>query len=544
MRDRSACDKPSTLKNTMKILVADDDPVFQMLLTQMLTKWGYDVVVATDGNEAWTHVRSQGGPRLAIVDWVMPGLDGLEVCRRVRAERKNDYVYILLMTAKNNSSDLLTVMEAGADDYVTKPFNPEELRLRLRAGCRVLESEERYRVIAQTASDGIVTADETGRIQFANGAANVIFGFSESELLWRDFDSLAPGYLECFARGGGNGNSPEAPIELVGKHKTGREIPLEISLSECAQGPQNHRLTVVIRDVTERKRAERQLAQSQRLESIGQLAAGIAHEINTPIQYVGDNIHFLSDSFKGMSALLEAYQELEGPTQSGAKAPTLRDKAARLAEEIDVEYLQEEIPKAIQQSLEGVKRVAEIVGAMKELSHPGTTAKCAVDLNHLIGNTILVSKHAWKLVAEVTTDFDSELPALQCIAGDLSQVILNLIVNAADAIADTIKDKSSTKGQISLSTRRRGEWAEIRVSDNGPGIPESIQQRIFDPFFTTKDVGKGTGQGLAIAHAIITQKHQGTIQAETQRGIGATFVIRLPIEGLASVPIVSPSRPT
>ena len=523
----------------MKILVADDDPVFQMLLTQMLTEWGYDVLVAIDGNEAWKQVRSQGGPRLAIVDWVMPGLDGLEVCRKVRAERKNDYVYILLMTAKNKSSDLLTVMEAGADDYVTKPFNPEELRLRLRAGCRVLESEERYRVIAQTASDGIVTADETGRIQFANDAAAAIFGFSDGELLWRDFESLAPGYLECFARSGGSANSPEAPIELVGKHKTGREMPLEISLSECVQGPQNHRLTLVVRDVTERKRTERQVAQSQRLESIGQLAAGIAHEINTPIQYVGDNIHFLSDSFKGLSALLAAYRELECPAKNAPEEPGLRDRTARLAEEVDIEYLQAEIPKAIQQSLDGVRRVAEIVGAMKELSHPGTTAKCAVDLNHLIGNTILVSKHAWKLVAEVTTDFDSELPTLQCIAGDLSQVILNLIVNAADAIADTVKDKGGIRGRVVISTRRCGDWAEIRVSDNGPGIPESIQPRIFDPFFTTKDVGKGTGQGLAIAHAMITQKHQGTIHLETQKGVGATFVIRLPIEGLKNGPAES-----
>jgi len=523
----------------MKILVADDDPVFQMLLTQMLTEWGYDVLVAIDGNEAWKQVRSKGGPRLAIVDWVMPGLDGLEVCRKVRAERKNDYVYILLMTAKNKSSDLLTVMEAGADDYVTKPFNPEELRLRLRAGCRVLESEERYRVIAQTASDGIVTADETGRIQFANDAAAAIFGFSDGELLWRDFESLAPGYLECFARSGGSANSPEAPIELVGKHKTGREMPLEISLSECVQGPQNHRLTLVVRDVTERKRTERQVAQSQRLESIGQLAAGIAHEINTPIQYVGDNIHFLSDSFKGLSALLAAYRELECPAKNAPEEPGLRDRTARLAEEVDIEYLQAEIPKAIQQSLDGVRRVAEIVGAMKELSHPGTTAKCAVDLNHLIGNTILVSKHAWKLVAEVTTDFDSDLPTLQCIAGDLSQVILNLIVNAADAIADVVKDKGGIKGRVIISTRRCGDWAEIRVSDNGPGIPESIQPRIFDPFFTTKDVGKGTGQGLAIAHAIITQKHEGTIHLETQKDVGATFVIRLPIEGLRNGPAES-----
>lgn len=525
----------------MKILVADDDPVFQMLLTHMLTEWGYDVVVATDGNEAWKQVRSQGGPRLAIVDWVMPGLDGLEVCRRVRAERKNDYVYILLMTAKNKSSDLLTVMEAGADDYVTKPFDPEELRLRLRAGCRVLESEERYRVIAQTASDGIVTADETGRIQFANDAAASIFGFSDSELLWRDFESLAPGYLECFASCGRNANSPEAPIELVGKHKTGREMPLEISLSECVQGPQNHRLTLVIRDVTERKRTERQLAQSQRLESIGQLAAGIAHEINTPIQYVGDNIHFLSDSFKDLSALLAAYRQLDCPNGNAEAVPGLRDATARLAEAIDIDYLQAEIPKAIQQSLDGVRRVAEIVGAMKELSHPGTTAKCAVDLNHLINNTILVSKHAWKLVAEVTTEFDLDLPTIQCIAGDLSQVILNLIVNAADAIADAAQAKGGVKGHIKISTRRCENWAEIRVSDNGTGVPESIQPRIFDPFFTTKDVGKGTGQGLAIAHAIITQKHQGTIQFETQKGVGTTFVIRLSIEEQENRPVESPT---
>jgi signal transduction histidine kinase len=284
--------------------------------------------------------------------------------------------------------------------------------------------------------------------------------------------------------------------------------------------------------VTERKRTERQLAQSQRLESIGQLAAGIAHEINTPIQYVGDNIHFLSDSFKGLSALLAAYREPECPALNEVAVPSLRDRIARLAEELDVEYLQEEIPKAIQQSLEGVRRVAEIVGAMKELSHPGTTAKSTIDLNHLISNTILVSKHAWKLVAEVTTDFDSDLPKIQCIAGDLSQVILNLIVNAADAIADAIKDRSGIKGHIGISTRRCGDWAEIRLSDSGTGIPESIQLRIFDPFFTTKDVGRGTGQGLAIAHAIITQKHQGTIEFETQEGVGTTFVIRLFIEGL------------
>jgi two-component system, NtrC family, sensor kinase len=512
----------------MNVLVADDDPVFQKLLPGLLKSWGYDVTVARDGEEAWEYLHSDDGLRLAIVDWIMPGVDGLELCRRIRSARRSNYVYILLMTAKKDSSGLLTVMEAGADDYVTKPFDTQELKLRLRAGCRVLESEERYRVIAQTASDGILTTDETGRIQFANTAAATIFGFTSADLVDRDFESLAPGSL-------GRGDSvadyghANSAIELTGKHRTGREIPLEISVSECLQGPQNHRLTVVIRDITERRRTERQVALSQKLESIGQLAAGVAHEINTPIQYVGDNLNFLSDSWNSVFRILAAYQELPcsiGPEVEARKSP---ESIAWLSEELDIDYLRMEIPKAIQQSLDGVRRVAEIVGAMKELSHPGSAVKAAVDLNHAIKNTIVVSKNAWKYVADLTTDLDAELPAVQCIAGDIHQVMLNLIINAADAISDRHEGNGHPKGQIVVRTRHEGDWVEIRVCDTGMGIPEIIQPRIFDPFFTTKGVGKGTGQGLAIAHAIIVQKHQGSIQFETQKGTGTTFVIRLPI---------------
>lgn len=512
----------------MNVLVADDDPVFQKLLSGLLSSWGYDVTVARDGEEAWRHLQSNDGLRLAILDWIMPGIDGLELCRRIRDARRSNYVYILLMTAKQDSSGLLTVMEAGADDYLVKPFDKQELKLRLRAGCRILESEERYRVIAQTASDGILTTDVTGRIQFANTAAATIFGFSGADLIDRDFESLAPGSLDRCESVADDGYSSSA-IELTGKHRTGREIPLEISVSECLQGPQNHRLTVVIRDVTERRRTERQSALSQKLESIGQLAAGVAHEINTPIQYVGDNLNFLLDSWNSVFRLLAAYQESPMSVESGPEARKPPEGIARLSEEIDIDYLQMEIPKAIRQSLDGVKRVAEIIGAMKELSHPGSAAKTAVDLNHAIKNTIVVSKNAWKYVADLTADLDAELPAVQCIAGDIHQVILNLIINAADAISDRDKDNADTKGQILVSTRREGDWVEIRVGDTGMGIPETIQSRIFDPFFTTKSVGKGTGQGLAIAHAIIVQKHQGSIQFETQRGAGTTFVIRLPI---------------
>jgi len=522
----------------MNVLVADDDPIFQRLLAHLLRSWGYDVAVARDGDEAWTQLQSPDGPRLAVLDWVMPGVDGLELCRRIREVRRTDYVYVLLMTAKNDSNGLFTVMEAGADDYVMKPFDPQELRLRLHAGCRILESEERYRVIAETASDGILTADDVGRIQFANSAAATIFGLSREELVDSDFDALAPGYLGHYRSAVGDGQPPWAPIEVTGKHKAGRGIPLEISLSEFRQGPRNHKLTLVIRDVTDRRRKERQTALSQKLESIGQLAAGIAHEINTPIQYVGDNLHFLLDSCTSVFGLLAAYQQLTNPLQSKASLRQISDEIARLASDIDLAYLQAEIPKAIQQSLDGVKRVAEIVGAMKELSHPGTAAKTTVDLNHTINNTILISKNKWKYVADLTTDLDPGLGSVYCIAGDINQVMLNLIINAADAISERTKKGSPEKGHIHVETRREGGWVHIRVSDTGTGIPESIQSRIFDPFFTTKSVGKGTGQGLAIAHAIVVQKHQGTIQFETQEGVGTTFVIRFPI-GSERVPIES-----
>jgi PAS domain S-box-containing protein len=432
----------------MNVLVADDDPIFQRLLAGLLGGWGYEVAVANDGDEAWTQLQTPNGPRLAILDWMMPGVDGLELCRRIREERKTDYVYILLMTAKKDSNGLFTVMEAGADDYVTKPFDSQELRLRLRAGCRILESEERYRVIAQTASDGILTTDDGGRIQFANSAAAAIFGLSREELGGSDFGALAPGYLDHYRSAVGNGQSPWAPIELIGKHRTGREVPLEISLSEFLQGPRKHKLTLVIRDVTERRRKERQTVLSQKLASIGQLAAGIAHEINTPIQYVGDNLHFLLDSFTSLFGLLAAYQQLTNTVKSGVNIRGISDELGTLASDVDLDYLHAEIPIAIQQSLDGIKRVGEIVGALKELSHPGTAAKTAVDLNHAISNTILVSKNAWKYVADLTIDLDPILGSVYCIAGDINQVILNLIINAADAISERGTRESHKKGAL------------------------------------------------------------------------------------------------
>jgi signal transduction histidine kinase len=201
-----------------------------------------------------------------------------------------------------------------------------------------------------------------------------------------------------------------------------------------------------------------------------------------------------------------------------------------------VEYLTAEIPNAIAQSLEGVERVAKIVRSMKDFSHPGGETKQAVDLNRALESTLTVCRNEWKYVAEAVTDFDPDLPLVTCLPGECNQVFLNLIINAAHAIGDKLAGRPDDKGAITIATRRDGDRAEIRIIDTGTGIPEKHHARIFDPFFTTKEVGRGTGQGLAIAHCVITEKHGGTIHFETEIGRGTTFVVRLPISGEPSPP--------
>jgi signal transduction histidine kinase len=266
------------------------------------------------------------------------------------------------------------------------------------------------------------------------------------------------------------------------------------------------------------------------MESIGQLAAGIAHEINTPTQYVNDNTRFLRDSFCGLQQLLDLYERLRVEAKQGAVPDTLLAELDALAADLDLGFLTAEIPKAIEQSLEGISRVAEIVHAMKQFSHPDQDEPELADLNKAIANTATVARNEWKYVAEMELDLAADLPAVPCLAGRFNQVILNLIVNAAQAIGDVVGGGSGAKGKIRITTRQDGDHVEIRVADTGSGVPAAIRNRIFDPFFTTKQVGKGTGQGLAIAHNIIVEQHGGAIDVESEDGKGSTFLLRLPLQ--------------
>lgn len=292
---------------------------------------------------------------------------------------------------------------------------------------------------------------------------------------------------------------------------------------------------LVFKDITEQKKNEAQLALSQKMESIGRLAAGIAHEINTPMQYIGDNTRFLKDAFRDICEYVERIGALIASLEKGVIPADLVAELRARERELDIGYLAEEVPKAIEQSLEGIERVRKIVLAMKDFSHPGSREKLFVDINKAIEGTVTISRNEWKYVAELETDLERDLPLVYCVVDEINQVVLNMIINAAHAIKEAVKDRPSEKGRIVIKTRSEGGFVKIIISDTGTGIPQSIRSKIFDPFFTTKGVGKGTGQGLTIAHDIIVNKHKGSIHVESEEGKGATFTIVLPVNGLENV---------
>ncbi|MFC1782992.1 sensor histidine kinase, partial [Planctomycetota bacterium] len=289
-----------------------------------------------------------------------------------------------------------------------------------------------------------------------------------------------------------------------------------------------------LRDITERKRRQENLIQNrtlqaQKLEAAGKLASGIVHEIRTPMQYIRDNTRFSQESCLELFSVLKNYQHLLMMVKAGAATEELVAGLEGEIDAVDMEYIRKEMPRAIQQSLEGIEGVTKIVEAMKEFSHPGVGEKVPLDINKNIENTITICRNEWKYVAEIQTDFDPDLPLVPCYPGELNQVILNLIINAAHAINDVVGEASEGKGTIIISTRQDGDWVKICVGDTGTGIPKEIQSKVFEPFITTKEVGKGTGQGLAIAHSVIVNKHGGSITFETEQDKGTVFIINLPI---------------
>ncbi len=285
-------------------------------------------------------------------------------------------------------------------------------------------------------------------------------------------------------------------------------------------------------EMQERERMGLELHLARKLESVGRLAAGVAHEINTPIQYVGDSVHFLQSAVRDLENLLSAYRGAFDALSQGMPVPAVLDGVRQIEAKSDLEFLSGEVPRAFERTLEGVGRVAGIVRAMKEFAHPDASQQSQADINHAIETTLIVATNEYKYTATVETRLGA-LPAVMCQISEINQVLLNLIVNAAHAIADSGKDAAA--GRIGIVTTAGTDLVSVAVSDNGCGIPTENLEKIFDPFFTTKEVGRGTGQGLAIAHSIIVEKHGGQIEVASEVGVGTRFTFHLPITGRPGV---------
>jgi len=422
-----------------------------------------------------------------------------------------------------------------ADDPLLEVINSIGVQLgrvieRKRAEEAVRKASQTLSAVVENSPLAIVTLDVECTVQSWNAAAEKLFGWPRQEVIGRPLLILPSPPDEQYRRGVERVLAGETVVHEARRVcQDGRLVEVNV-WGAPLPGPCGAIMGMIVEyaDLSERKLLEAQLRQAQRLESIGQLAAGLAHEINTPIQYVGDNTHFLEEAFGEVGKLLEIYDQLLAAARSHPSNRSLVQAVDALAERADFAFLRQEIPKAICESLEGVGRVAQIVGAMKAFSHPGPAEFTAVDLNRAIESTVLVCRNEWKYVADLVTELDHDLPPVLCLPGEINQVILNLVINAAHAIADVVEQQGG-KGTITITTAWAEDWVEVRVRDTGTGIPAEVRPRIFDPFFTTKEVGKGTGQGLALAHSVVVQKHGGTIHFETEMGAGTVFIIRLPL---------------
>ena len=400
----------------MKVLIAEDDAVSRRLLQNHLEKWGHEVVVARDGGEAWA-LFAGGEFFFVVTDWMMPEMDGVELIRRIRGRPDKGYPFVILLTGRSQMEDLVLGMEAGADDFVCKPFDHNELRVRVRAGERIIQ--------------------------------------------------------------------------------------LEQTLAE-----QNRQL----------REAQAALVQNEKLASLGQLAAGVAHEVNNPLAYVTNNVSVLREDMQAAMGLLETYR--------GARAslpPEVAAEAARQEAEIDLPFIQENYVRQFDKSLEGLKRVRDIVLNLRDFARLDEAEVKEADLNAAIESTVEIIRHEMKKKSlRFETDF-GHLPPVLCHPGKINQVFLNLLINAVHACDEG--------GEIRVWTRAEpgGEGVVIAVRDDGKGIAPEHLPRIFDPFFTTKPVGQGSGLGLSVSYGIL-RDHGGRLEAESEVGKGTTFRVRLPLK--------------
>lgn len=455
------------MTSTSSILLAEDNSAIRRSITDVLIKKGYFVTEAVNGIEAIDIFRKIQ-PDLVISDLRIPEIDGLEFLKIVKVESPE--TPFIIISGEGTVDDAIEGLRLGAWNFLTKPINPWDLLShtvgKALENARLIREAHTY----QTSLDALVEKRTTD-LQEQNKQL-------QQEIIERLHQK-----------------------QLV-----------KNAMSELEQS------------FKEKEMLHSQLLQAHKLESVGQLASGIAHEINTPAQFVSSNISFLDEAFRDITNFIGSLTSAETEAQLPVNYvhDTLKD--------IDWEYLNEEIPKAFQQSQEGLLRISSIVRAMKEFSHPGSKDAEPSDINHLIETTVIVARNEWKYVSDVVFHLAPDLPRVHCMSGAISQVMLNLLVNAAHSISEKLgRTPEGAKGTITITTEADGSSVFIHLTDTGCGIPEDCRAKIFEPFFTTKEVGMGTGQGLAIAYDVVTRKHGGDLTFKTEIGEGTMFTIKLPI---------------
>ncbi len=403
--------------------------------------------------------------------------------------------------------------------------------------------KELLSITLMSIDDGVIVTDTEGIVILFNRAAELITGFVLSEAINKPvtdvlrlnisstLDKISDPaiYLVEMEKAQKKYAAYRSPVLIT---KTGERLLLSgsiTSLKAATLEEETVGFVIVFQNATEKQKVEEQTMLSQKMAAIGQLAAGVAHEINTPIQYVGDNLKFLEGAYSNYTEMLNAFQRVTHENVDKILSRADVERLAGLARDKNIGYFDKEIPKAIQESLDGAERVRKIVLAIREFSHPSEKEKKFYDINHGIETTAVISRSEWKYCAELETDLEGDLPLVYCQIDEINQVVLNMIVNGAQAIQEKQPAGSDQKGIIKVCTRLRDNRVFITIRDSGIGIPRDIRPRIFDPFFTTKGVGKGTGQGLSMAHNIIVNNHHGIIGVDSIPGQGTTFTIELPV---------------
>ncbi len=522
----------------MSVLIVDDSPVTRELLLKTFKKWGQTVLVSNDGIDALEKYKNND-VSIVITDWIMPNMDGLTLCEEIRKFIKNKYTYIIIATAKDQKSDIKEALDKGADDYITKPIDIERLKVSIKNARRIISLSENLnheisenRILIENMKEGLIRLDSNGLLTFANDHLCKMIGYTREELIGKDITRLfEKGEREKFS---GKMDQRKKGIsesyELRYINKEGRSFYAMISAKPIfSPNGVFDGVVAVITDITaikqaehERKLIEAQLRQSDKMASIGQLAAGVAHEINNPTGFVSSNLNTLSDYIQKYNSLIHEYHNLISELEAARcddSCKKLFENIKAKEEEMDISFMVDDITSLIQESREGMERIRKIVQDLKDFAHPGEDKPKYADINRCIESTLNIVWNEIKYKAKVKKEY-GELPEILCYPQQLNQVFANILVNAAQAITG--------QGEISIKTALSDENIVVKIGDTGCGIDKENIARIFDPFFTTKDVGKGTGLGLNVAYNII-KKHNGKIGVESEKGCGTTFTIFVPV---------------